>query len=268
MPWERPYLEALVDSLKPFGQVLEVGFGLGYAASRIQSFHPTHHTILESDPDVASAAREWASSHKHVKVIEGDWETYLPTLGVFDAIFFNECELDLGPAPETTNLIVQKGKELVEQVHQTFPEMTEYRYSTQDLEFLFDSAGTFDPLHMSRFLQELALSGQISEGQHHAMIHKYGLPKTATTAPLLLEPKPDLALTFLKACLQGHLQKGSRLSAFSSRPLSKFENPIFFDEIITNPAYDYQEAVIPIEVPAACTQYPYQEALIWTVEMM
>lgn len=29
MEWEKPYMEACVNKLKPFGRVLEVGFGLG-----------------------------------------------------------------------------------------------------------------------------------------------------------------------------------------------------------------------------------------------
>ena len=47
MEWEKPYMHACIDALKPFGDVLEIGFGLGYSAERIQTYHPKSHTIIE-----------------------------------------------------------------------------------------------------------------------------------------------------------------------------------------------------------------------------
>ena len=32
MEWEKPYMEACIDELKPKGNVLEIGFGMGYYA--------------------------------------------------------------------------------------------------------------------------------------------------------------------------------------------------------------------------------------------
>ncbi len=36
MEWEKPYKAALIDALRPSGDVLLIGFGLGLAASLIQ----------------------------------------------------------------------------------------------------------------------------------------------------------------------------------------------------------------------------------------
>ena len=36
MEWEKPYMEACVDMLKPKGHVLEIGFGFGYSADQFQ----------------------------------------------------------------------------------------------------------------------------------------------------------------------------------------------------------------------------------------
>ena len=36
MEWEKPYMEAIIDTIKPTGDVLEIGFGCGYSATRIQ----------------------------------------------------------------------------------------------------------------------------------------------------------------------------------------------------------------------------------------
>ena len=52
MAWEKPYMEACINKLKPKGHVLEVGFGMGYSATQIQKFNPKSYTIIECDPTV------------------------------------------------------------------------------------------------------------------------------------------------------------------------------------------------------------------------
>ena len=39
MEWEKSYMENLVDQLNPVGDVLEIGFGLGYSANQIQKYN-------------------------------------------------------------------------------------------------------------------------------------------------------------------------------------------------------------------------------------
>jgi protein-L-isoaspartate O-methyltransferase len=36
MQWEKPYMEKCIELLNPFGKVLEIGFGMGYSASKIE----------------------------------------------------------------------------------------------------------------------------------------------------------------------------------------------------------------------------------------
>ena len=43
MEWEKPYMEAIIDEIKPTGDVLEIGFGCGYSATRIQHYNPKSH---------------------------------------------------------------------------------------------------------------------------------------------------------------------------------------------------------------------------------
>jgi len=38
MEWEKPYMEASMDMLKPTGHVLEIGFGCGYSATQIMKY--------------------------------------------------------------------------------------------------------------------------------------------------------------------------------------------------------------------------------------
>ena len=37
MEWEKPLMIATIDELQPYGDVLEIGFGMGYSATHIQT---------------------------------------------------------------------------------------------------------------------------------------------------------------------------------------------------------------------------------------
>ena len=58
MEWEKPYMEACIDFLKPKGDVLEIGFGMGYSATQIQKYNPKSYTIVECDPIVIEKCKE------------------------------------------------------------------------------------------------------------------------------------------------------------------------------------------------------------------
>ncbi|CAM9363391.1 unnamed protein product [Ascophyllum nodosum] len=95
MEWEKPYMRALVDALSITEQtrVLEIGFGCGYSADRIQELRPRSHTVVEPDPVVLERLRAWAEIRPGVTIVEGFWQTALPALGRFDAIFFDDFPL-------------------------------------------------------------------------------------------------------------------------------------------------------------------------------
>jgi SAM-dependent methyltransferase len=100
MEWEKPYMEALIDNLKPTGDVLEIGFGLGYSANKIQSYDIKSYTVIENDPKVLEVAREWAKKQKHpVTIIPGDWQEVIFNLGKFDTIFFDDAPSEKYPDP-------------------------------------------------------------------------------------------------------------------------------------------------------------------------
>src|SRR5210317_1381235 len=90
MEWEKPYMKALIKNLKPRGDVLEIGFGLGYSANEIQQYKINSHTIIEDDKEVLIRLKRWAKKQKHkVNIIEGTWQTQLQNLKKFDTIFFD-----------------------------------------------------------------------------------------------------------------------------------------------------------------------------------
>ena len=91
MEWEKPYMQALVDRLSPTGDVLEIGFGLGYSASYISEYSINSYTVIESDLEVAQKASEWAKTQPFsVRVVVGSWQDNLKLLGEFDSIFFDD----------------------------------------------------------------------------------------------------------------------------------------------------------------------------------
>ena len=78
MEWEKDYMQALVKELNPTGNVLEIGFGMGYSATAIQSYNIKSHTIIEDDQEVLKEAYKWAVKQPHkVDIVEGTWQTKL-----------------------------------------------------------------------------------------------------------------------------------------------------------------------------------------------
>jgi SAM-dependent methyltransferase len=91
MEWEKPYMKALIDRLQPTGDVLEIGFGLGYSSNYIQTHNIKSHTIIESDTEVLKNLKNWSVKQKHkVNIIEGSWQNELNKIGKFDSVFFDD----------------------------------------------------------------------------------------------------------------------------------------------------------------------------------
>ena len=274
MEWEKPYMEALINALNPSGDVLEIGFGMGYSATHIQTFHPKSHTIIECDPVVIQAARLWAANYPSVRIIEDTWQNALASLGTFDAIFFDDYPLDADPCSEwieqkipASNAIVQEGEQLLKKIKEELPELTRIRFSDADVDALCQHTPESKKEHLFHFLGELQTNGQITQDQYEKMCqthHLIGIKKE----PLPLFVCQDRTMDFLRLCLKSHMRKGSRFSAFSGSGTSKYEHSAFCNEIIANPHLDYREWTIPIEVPPSCRYYKDKEALVMVIEQM
>ncbi len=92
MEWEKPYMEECINVLQPHGNVLEIGYGLGYSASQIRKFNIKSHTIIEADDKVYKNLVNWADD-KTIPV-KGYWQKELKNLGKFDCIFFDDAPTD------------------------------------------------------------------------------------------------------------------------------------------------------------------------------
>ena len=101
MEWEKSFMEAMVEKLNPSGDVLEIGFGLGYSADAIQKFDINSHTIIEADENVLKKLKEWALLQKHkVNIIEECWQHCLPSMTQkFDSFFFDDFDHPEYPDP-------------------------------------------------------------------------------------------------------------------------------------------------------------------------
>lgn len=265
--WKNAYIKLLIDELRPSGDTLEVGFGLGVSAARIQTYTPGSHTIIESDPEIAEKAQAWASKQKHVRVIQGNWKDVLPNLGSFDTIFFNDFPLRsereilqvLG-ADEAAAVSAQI-KTVLEGLEGVMSQI-DAQFTDQEIDDFFQKIGRYHVSSMAQFLCSLKERGNISKKQYEKSKKKYHLDEEAKTSSKLNATSADTTFLFLEECLKAHMKKGCRFTSFSLEAKSKYEDPLFFDRVITNPELNYSENLVPVKT----TNGESVESLVFVVE--
>jgi hypothetical protein len=108
MEWEKPYMEFCVDKLKPKGRVLEIGFGLGYSATKIAACKDvTEHVIIECSPTVWERMEKFLHENPKSSLVKGRWQDVMYTCGKFDCVFFD----DYSTEEDTT-----RGDDFVEEI--------------------------------------------------------------------------------------------------------------------------------------------------------
>ncbi len=266
MEWERPYMEACIDALASTGDVLEIGFGCGYASTHIQRYKPRSHTIIEYHPVVAAKAREWAKEYANITIIEDTWQNAIEKLGQFDAIFFDDYPLEseqegkrIEEKKQEAHAVLASGEKLLNEIHQQLPTLKTQKYTENEIDLLEG-----DPVMISRFISDLYKNGQIDDAVLSYARKRFSLPEQVEEAPLFRH-QGDRLFKFLQLCLKAHMRPGAVFSCYLEDPTSKFEDDTFFNAIITNPYLEYAERLIQVEVPAHCNYYRGNEALVITI---
>jgi spermidine synthase len=71
------------------GNVLDVGFGMGFSANEMSSMS-NHYTCIEINPQIYERAVDWAKGKQNVTIIFGDWVDIIPQINQkFDGIFMD-----------------------------------------------------------------------------------------------------------------------------------------------------------------------------------
>ena len=193
------------------------------------------------DPSLTKEIREIAPQ-RHVTLEKKDCESTLSTLDIFDVIICREAEVDIEhkkKVREEVHLVLEQGKQLLKSVSETVPEIAQIRYSDRDLQIFCEEVGKFHLHHLSQFISQLRHNGQITPEQQQWAIAKYGLDKVEIKRDDL--EKEDSIFPLVQACLTHHMRKGSRLFGLLLSGNSKYEDAQFFEQIITNPFFDYKE---------------------------
>lgn len=285
MEWERPYMEACIEKLQPKGDVLEIGFGLGYSAAAIQKHHPRSHTIIECDPGVIQKAQEWAKQFSHVKIVSGMWQDVLHTLGTFDSIFFDDYSpfskkdiQQMQQASQRAGVTVEEIQELRESVQGTLKQFEGIAFSDEDLHIFGAEMLLRQDVELQdviNFVYSLVVSKNITSAQAEKFIAEFKAKSssrqeevsTAHLMELSSELMEDRFITFVEACLDSHMKKGSRLSSFISSPEAT-KKPEFVEKILSRDDVSFTETMMHVDVPPNCDYYKGDQAAIIVIEKL
>lgn len=251
--WKKAFIEAVIKTLNPIGKILEIGFGSGLAAECISTYPIKNHIIIESNPEIFPDAVKWAANKSHVSIIRESGQTELHKLGVFDVIIFNDSpkksddEIMTYLFASEANVVIDHAKELLIAMEVQISKI-KVHYTDEQIDDFYQKIGQLNLTELPKFFRKLKDNGNITKEQCDRIFKKYELmDQQKSFKQSVVESKPDLLLLCLEECLKSHMHKGSRFAYLLNNHISKYEDSLFFDRIITNSHLDYKEQSFSIE---------------------
>ncbi|MCF7861540.1 class I SAM-dependent methyltransferase [Candidatus Woesearchaeota archaeon] len=93
MRWETPYMHKMAEMLHAHSNnnILEVGFGMGISATKLQHLGLKTHTIIEPHPKIYNLALKWKRHYpkSNIMLINDYWQNIRDLLPKYDGIFFD-----------------------------------------------------------------------------------------------------------------------------------------------------------------------------------
>jgi hypothetical protein len=111
MEWEKPIMEFQAEQIcRNGGDVLNVGFGMGFIDDAIEKYDIKTHSIIEIHPTVQGEMikRGW-DKKEHVKLFFGDWREHLQNLPKFDGIYIDTWDEVILDFARTVHTILKPG---------------------------------------------------------------------------------------------------------------------------------------------------------------
>lgn len=271
MEWEKPYLEACIDAIAPHGDVLEIGFGLGYAAQRIQASKPKSHTILEQFSEVLKRARQWGKNVSHVHIVDGNVQEILPTLGQFDAIFLGGYAPAISDESVQDDQLFRKARQAKSSLLNAFEGFKGIKFSDAEIhEFsktALDNPGvTLD--QVEEFLDKLFSQENITKQQKENCLKelsKYSRKQRSNAVEDQAWQLGNPLILFIQYCLDKHMRPGATLSMRLLSVDSPKENEEFANKILKRKDVGYTEKKIPVNA-SNCPYFQGKEAYIIVIK--
>ncbi|MES2121418.1 MAG: hypothetical protein V4492_01415 [Chlamydiota bacterium] len=238
---------ALLELLDLSADVLQIGFIKKEFATEIQLKQPKSHVVVESRPERLHNAIKWSKKNRQAKILQGSWEAVLPSLSKFHAIVVEEGDATPVSGRETqhAHVLLEKGAKLTQYVEEAVPGLNERKYSDQDLEEFCQHYASAQHSQISHFLAELKAKGQITGQQYEHVVAKYQLSRVDVAIAAKKAKAANPVFPFVSECLN-HLDNGGKFAMLLKEGASYFEDPQFFESIVTNPHLDYQEKTLKL----------------------
>ena len=95
------------------GDILDIGFGLGFSANFFLDMGVKSYTCIEINDEIYKKALKWADGKPNVTIIKGDWTDVLPSMNnKFDGIFMDTYGDDIekySSFEQTAKLVAKEG---------------------------------------------------------------------------------------------------------------------------------------------------------------